>query len=371
MTNYHLITLLVNKQKMDTTVLSSGIVSRCQSVLHIKARGVMSRESWYDRVLPVMNPEQDMLKLVVSAKNSDRVMDDIVQGFGLDRYGSGSIYRATCIDYFNHRPKKEKILRKKVSKFKYDSGLVSIACIVQRGKADAIVKEIVKLGAVPSITYGLGRGVRDRLGLIRIAINPEKEFISVVVNDIEAFSVFETMVDVGRLHVAGEGFVYMTPIEKGIFNMASVAKTKKQSASMQEIVKAIDALKGDTSWRSSDLFADQGALGQQSNRTYLTGLLRLTCVVNRVAGDGLIYAALVAGAPGASVFYGRSLEDSTWRDDSNGIKLANEKEIIEFVLDADEVPKILDAIQDSVTKNGIKDLFCYTHHVPKAFTYLG
>ncbi len=57
--------------------------------------------------------------------------------------------------------------------------LKGITCIVQRGEGDRIAKISLNTGAsVPITTHGTGSGVRDKLGLLRITIPPEKELIN-------------------------------------------------------------------------------------------------------------------------------------------------------------------------------------------------
>ena len=54
-----------------------------------------------------------------------------------------------------------------------------ITCIIQRGKADAIVQAAQDAGAQgATIYYGYGSGVRERLGLLGLAVDVEKEIIT-------------------------------------------------------------------------------------------------------------------------------------------------------------------------------------------------
>jgi nitrogen regulatory protein P-II 1 len=53
--------------------------------------------------------------------------------------------------------------------------LVVITCIVQRGSADDVMKAANKAGATgATIYFARGTGVRERLGLLGIAIQAEK-----------------------------------------------------------------------------------------------------------------------------------------------------------------------------------------------------
>jgi nitrogen regulatory protein P-II 1 len=88
-----------------------------------------------------------------------------------------------------------------------------ITCIVQRGKADDAVQAALKAGApAATMSFGRGTGVRERLGLLKIAISPEKEIIEVVVPSDLAAGVFDALVDAARLRTPGMGFIYMSPV---------------------------------------------------------------------------------------------------------------------------------------------------------------
>lgn len=90
-----------------------------------------------------------------------------------------------------------------------------ITCIVQRGKADDIVKAAQEVGAQgATISFGRGTGVRERLGVLGITVEVEKEVIQVVVSSEQADRVFEQMFLAGKLDTPGLGFMYLTPLEK-------------------------------------------------------------------------------------------------------------------------------------------------------------
>jgi nitrogen regulatory protein PII len=90
-----------------------------------------------------------------------------------------------------------------------------ITCIVQRGSADKIVAAAQDAGAQGATTYyGRGSGIRERLGILGLAIEVEKELISIVVADDQADRVFEKMYFAGELNVPGMGIIYITRLEK-------------------------------------------------------------------------------------------------------------------------------------------------------------
>lgn len=90
-----------------------------------------------------------------------------------------------------------------------------ITCIVQRGIADNIVKAAQEAGAQgATMYYARGCGVRERLGVFGLAVDVEKEVITVLVSTDQVDRVFEKMYMVGQLDTPGMGLIYITPLEK-------------------------------------------------------------------------------------------------------------------------------------------------------------
>ena len=92
-----------------------------------------------------------------------------------------------------------------------------ITCTVQRGKADDIVKAAMEAGApAATIHFARGTGIRQRLGILRIVISPEKEVIQIVVSDQDVDSVFQALVEAGHLETPGMGFIFVTPVTRAL-----------------------------------------------------------------------------------------------------------------------------------------------------------
>jgi len=90
-----------------------------------------------------------------------------------------------------------------------------ITCIVQKGTADTIVKAAQDAGAQgATIFYARGGGVRERLGVLGIAVEVEKEIINIVVATDQIDRVFEKIYVAGNLDTPGMGFMYVTTLEK-------------------------------------------------------------------------------------------------------------------------------------------------------------
>ncbi len=90
-----------------------------------------------------------------------------------------------------------------------------ITASVQRGMADEVVKAAQEAGAQgASIHYAHGRGVRERLGILGLAVEAEKEVINIVVSTDQVDRVFEKMYLAGQMDTPGRGFMWVTPLEK-------------------------------------------------------------------------------------------------------------------------------------------------------------
>ena len=117
-----------------------------------------------------------------------------------------------------------------------------ITCIVQRGIADAIVKAAQEAGAQgATVYYARGEGVRERLGILALAVEVDKEVINVVVAKDQADRIFERMYIAGNLDTPGMGFIYLTPLEKAatyipreIAEKLEIEETEAKSAAMSD-----------------------------------------------------------------------------------------------------------------------------------------
>jgi nitrogen regulatory protein PII len=95
--------------------------------------------------------------------------------------------------------------------------LKMIIAIVQRGKADNVVGAAIKAGApAATVFFGRGQGMRERLGPLGVAIQPEKEIIFIIVEEWLTEQILAAMVKEGHLDKAGIGFVFQVPVDKAV-----------------------------------------------------------------------------------------------------------------------------------------------------------
>jgi len=90
-----------------------------------------------------------------------------------------------------------------------------VTCIVQKGSGDALVEAAREAGAQgATVYYARGSGVRERLGVLGLTVEAEKEVINIVVSTDQVDRIVETLYLKGRLDTPGMGFIYVTPLEK-------------------------------------------------------------------------------------------------------------------------------------------------------------
>lgn len=97
----------------------------------------------------------------------------------------------------------------------YLTDVALITCIVAAGRADQVIQAAQGMGAPGAIVYHAnGLGPRERLGLLSIAIDAEKEVISLLVAADYQDAVLEAIYRAAGLDVPGAGMIYATPVEK-------------------------------------------------------------------------------------------------------------------------------------------------------------
>jgi len=90
-----------------------------------------------------------------------------------------------------------------------------ITCIVQRGVANKVTDAAREAGAQgATVHFAKGMGVRERLGILGLAVEVEKEIVQIMVSTDQVDHVFEKMYLAGELDTPGMGIMFITPLEK-------------------------------------------------------------------------------------------------------------------------------------------------------------
>jgi len=90
-----------------------------------------------------------------------------------------------------------------------------ITCVLQTDLAEEVLEAAKNSGANgATISYARGTGIRERMGLLGVTIDEQKEVIRIIVSEDQANLVFETMYLTGNLDTPGKGIMYMTKLNR-------------------------------------------------------------------------------------------------------------------------------------------------------------
>ena len=79
----------------------------------------------------------------------------------------------------------------------------------------AIINAATSVGAQgATINYARGTGVRDRMGLLGVTIDEQKEIIRIIVSKEQSNRVFESMFLAGELDTPGKGIMWMVKLDR-------------------------------------------------------------------------------------------------------------------------------------------------------------
>lgn len=304
-----------------------------------------------------------IISFAVPSELEDTMVNFVIEKGQLNLPGRGSVY-AEKIEVTQGHDMCQLNHPENVTAKSYQTlrNAIGICCIVQRGQGNALAKVILESGAgVPTISFGTGLGVRDKMGLLRITIPADKELVWVATTDFDAEIVMNAMIEVGQLDKPAKGFIYTFPLSQALLNMQVTRETGRSAASMEQVIAAIDEMKGSIDWRRRASNVDD------SNRTYLKGLIEFTLICDEGGGDDLVAAAMAAGAAGASISKMKQLSPHT-ASGSEG--LAKSRESCYMIIGKDAQPNILKALDEAGAFGDKYHGMAICHETGKAFTYL-
>ena len=101
-------------------------------------------------------------------------------------------------------------------KITYLTDVSLITIVVQSGLEEKILKAARDIGAtIGAIGYrAKGIGIRERLGMLGLAIETEKNVISLFVSTEQRDAVLNYLYRAAGLDTPGRGYIYITPLEK-------------------------------------------------------------------------------------------------------------------------------------------------------------
>ena len=90
-----------------------------------------------------------------------------------------------------------------------------ITCVIQKDLAEPVLEAAKNAGAQgATISYAQGTGVRERMGLLGVTIDAQKEVVRIIVSREQSELVFQTMYLAGNLDVPGKGIMFMSALER-------------------------------------------------------------------------------------------------------------------------------------------------------------
>ena len=364
---YYRITINIDPD-VSQSLIDAALELGVRRAFIVKGRGVLHKKKVGPFTLPGISPSFDIVNLIAPESSLNLILDTMVRVGKLTHFGAGAIFATKIQDiWFSGTTLFSGTATPAITQpeFEYQKDLIAINCICQLEHAEEIAHEAMLAGSPsPTICFGYGHGIRDRLGFfLQLTINPKKEFIELVVGSAEAERIFERMVESGRLDLPAMGFISTRHVDIGLINTMSYQNTSPYPATMEQIIKAIDQLQGNTRWRSS------GTVQTTSNvkRKKLLNLVSLNCIVNRGLGDSCSMVAMEAGASGTSTYYANALPIE--KHPVSGLEGSDEREIISMTIGAQQLEPVVKAIS-SMPELNETPVILFSYAAPQAVTYL-
>ena len=92
-----------------------------------------------------------------------------------------------------------------------------LTIVVQRKLGEAVLDAALKAGATgATFFYAQGTGVRQKLGLMGMFVEAEKQVVFVVTDPTHAESVMKAVTVAGKLDQPGQGFAYVQEVIKTV-----------------------------------------------------------------------------------------------------------------------------------------------------------
>lgn len=255
-------------------------------------------------IIKLQNTPADVFRFTIPRENSKDVIDCLIDLADLNIPGRGTVFSQDLMEFSLEPPSINLEYLKSFHKNDHKEILLNklsyVICVLSvPGSGEFLSKVALDLGiCVPFVTFGTGNDIRDQLGLIRITISAEKEIVHLVMPEQDSQSIIRVLIEQGHLDRPGRGFIYQTPVSIGLLDTYLKIGQQKYSASIEQIIAAIDQLKSGTSWRKR-LDAEH-----HEKKTGKSLLPQDNCEVSIISDedriDKLREACLKVGATGAT-----------------------------------------------------------------------
>ncbi|MGD9613386.1 MAG: hypothetical protein AB7V22_10870 [Kiritimatiellia bacterium] len=219
-----------------------------------------------------------------------------------------------------------------------------IFCILPRGRGGELARTLLEMGlGVPIVSYGEGMGMRDRLGLLRIAIPQEKEILWLLVPPGDADFVIDVAIRKGNLREPGNGFIGRIPVRALAVNARMNLDRRRHVATMEQVISTLDQLRGSTEWRRMTGAARPRAAAGREER------IRFTLICEEGAAAPVVRAALDAGAGGATLSRLSRRAPEAPADGDEAVPVSHAREYCDLVVPA----HLRERLEDAVARSGL------------------
>jgi nitrogen regulatory protein PII len=285
--------------------------------------------------IDIMDVPTDIYRMTVPAESAELVLCRLVKRLKLKTPGRGAVYAQRVKELSSRTIPEIKVAD--VVPQQLLNELRLITCIQSKtNTGDNLAATALKLGAgVPVVGMGLGSGIRDRLGLLRITISPEKEMIYLMVPNQDASGLQNLLIDEGQIDRAGGGFLYQTPIIAGMVDPLIRIGHQEHAASIEQIIAAIDDIKKSTAWRKRFFNVKEHSSGSDKNTHF-----EISYFCQADHGEELMHTAMQAGAKGGTTTKTRSL---SLTGENEGQSISYEHGFI--CIEAGLAPQVLAALE--------------------------
>ncbi len=243
----------------------------------------------------------ELVRFPIPREHAPAVMYRIAQAVDLFLPGRGSIFCEDCellVDDSFQWPAAFDTEPETIPAQAASADWDLITCIVQRGRGDELARIMLEMGlCVPVVNYGEGMGLRDKIGLLRITIPVQKEVLYLLVPSVDSDFVLDTAMRRAGMDEPGKGFLFRSPVRACAVNNRILRDRRKHVASMEQVISALDELRGSTDWRRLTAASQKKQRAKAITNTLES--FSLTCE----EGDAqkIVSKAMALGAGGATL----------------------------------------------------------------------
>ena len=362
------------------TVLDGVVADSGYAALTWQARGTLLKDNWLQRFLPPISPAKSIVQMLVPDNATEALMQRIVDAANLHKQATGAVFSQSCDNVFVglDSPALHSLADARGERASSDASadLSLIVCIVDKIHSDRISRAAVSAGAHgPIIHLCEGRGLRDRLGWLRITKQHEKDVLLVMTGKSDVDQVFQAMASAGDLHLPGRGFMYRMDIAEGLYNLPSLISNRHYAANVQQIINAIDHLTGHTHWRDGALrnvgtgASAVGLDGSAASFPLLDDHACLSAIVPHDKASDFIDILLDAGIKGVNFAYARyANEDIEAR--LGAAMISDDYAVMNAVCRHSVLAEIQKAVGSERIAEGLNDVLLFTNPVRQIASYV-